>query len=168
MAPTPDVAPAGSFELELGALGLLRDGRNRSLISPAVVNYFGVGNDSELVVEGRLAHRFGAADGARTSLDYTAVSVKRVLRKGSLQEGGSGVSVAMECSVLLPSCTKARRGGPARSCSDWSSSTASWCASMPVRAGAAVEVERFPNCAPVSHGPCRTESGRPVSSPYRK
>jgi hypothetical protein len=97
-----DVAPAGSFELELGALGLLREGRNRSLNAPAVVSNFGVGHDTELVIEGRLAHRLGCADSARTSLDDTAVSVKRVIRKGSLQEGGSGVSVAMECSVLLP------------------------------------------------------------------
>jgi hypothetical protein len=58
---------------------------------------------SELVVEGRLRTALsGAVDGAGTTLEDAAVSVKNVYRDGVLQDA-QGPSIASECGVLLPS-----------------------------------------------------------------
>jgi hypothetical protein len=72
------------------------------------VGNIALGKDSEFVVEGRLAHRLDNGDGKRTSMEDAAVSIKHVLRKGSLQDGGSGVSVAL--GVLAAIARRARRG----------------------------------------------------------
>lgn len=97
------VAEPGIFELEFSPLGYIRNGSDRRLIGPYSVGNFGFSGDTELVIEGRVnRHQGGTPDGYRTSLSDTSVSVKHVFRHGSLQEGGSGISLAAECGVLLP------------------------------------------------------------------
>lgn len=96
------VAEPGMFELELGPFGYVRNGTSRTLVAPSVVGNFGFEGDTELVIEGRVNRAMGDPGiGYRTSLADTAFSVKHLLRKGSLQEGGSGISLAAECGVLL-------------------------------------------------------------------
>ena len=96
------VADEHEFELELGPLGYLREGPAKSLIVPAVVANYGLGDDRELVLEGKVVRRIGDIGGeARTSLVDDALSIKQVLRRGVLQDL-SGVSIATECGVLLP------------------------------------------------------------------
>jgi len=97
------VAEAGVFELELGPLGYVRHGSSRSVVAPAVVGNWGLPGDIEVVIEGRLNRELGeASDVDRTSFGDTAFSVKHVFRHGSLQDGGTGVSLAAECGILLP------------------------------------------------------------------
>jgi hypothetical protein len=48
------VAEPGVFELELGPLGYVRYGSQRSLVAPAVVGNWGLPGDFEVVIEGRL------------------------------------------------------------------------------------------------------------------
>ena len=96
------VAEPGMFELELGPVGYVRDGSSRTLVMPSAVANFGFAGDTELVIEGRLNRALGDLDGGyRTSLADTALSVKHLFRKGSLQDGGSGISIAGECGLLL-------------------------------------------------------------------
>jgi hypothetical protein len=96
------VAEPGVFELELGPLGYVRHGSGRSLVAPAIVGNFGLSGDFEFVIEGRLNRQLGDKyDGYRTQFGDTAMSVKHVLRHGSLQDG-TGPSIAAECGVLLP------------------------------------------------------------------
>lgn len=97
------VAEAGVFELELGPLGYVRHGSSRSIVAPAVVGNWGLPGDFEVVIEGRLNRALGeTSDMYRTSFGDTALSVKHVFRHGSLQDGGTGVSLAAECGILLP------------------------------------------------------------------
>jgi hypothetical protein len=97
------VAAPGEFELELGPLGRLREGDRKFRVSPAVVGNYGFAEDRELVLEGE---RQVAIDGEpgqpRSSIVENGVFVKQVLRHGVLQEQ-SGLSVATEYGVLLPS-----------------------------------------------------------------
>lgn len=96
------VTEEGMFELELGG-GYLRQTGGRVRTLPAAVANFGLGYDTEFVVEGRLQSEIDhTGTPYRTGLNDTQLSVKHVLRKGSLQDGGNGVSVALECAALLP------------------------------------------------------------------
>lgn len=97
------VADEREFELELSPLGYLREGSAKSLIVPAVVANYGLPGEREIVLEGKVAKPRSDADAAdaRTSLTDTALSLKQVHRRGSLQDA-TGVSVASECGVLLP------------------------------------------------------------------
>lgn len=96
------VAGPGEFELEFGPVGYLREGRAKSLVAPAAIANFGISNDREIVLEGKVLTAQGdAAEGPRTSLVDTALSLKQVHRRGVLQDG-TGASVASECGVLLP------------------------------------------------------------------
>jgi hypothetical protein len=104
------VVRSGTVEFEFGYLGLLRAGREKSLLSPALVVNVGLPSGGELSVQGRLRTRLGgAAAGPGTALEDTAVSVKHVFRKGVLQ-GAQGPSIASECGVLLPSAAGERTG----------------------------------------------------------
>ena len=96
-----DVASPGELVIEAGA-GRLRDGPARSVSVPEVVATFGLAGDYEVALQGRLARQL-ADTGARhrTSLGDTALMVKHLFRKGSLQDG-AGPSIAGECGVLLP------------------------------------------------------------------
>jgi hypothetical protein len=96
------VAGPGEFELEFGPVGHLREGRERSFIAPAFIANFGISDDREIVLEGKLKTFQGNLfEGSRTSLVDTALSLKQVHRRGSLQDG-IGPSIASECGMLLP------------------------------------------------------------------
>lgn len=95
------VTEAGVFELELG-VSHLREGAQRSLAVPAISANFGLERDTEIALEGRVNRLLGDTGGRyRTSLEDTALSIKHVFRRGSLQDG-TGPSIAGECGVLLP------------------------------------------------------------------
>ncbi|MES2259509.1 MAG: hypothetical protein V4724_13350 [Pseudomonadota bacterium] len=97
------VAEHGLFELEFSPLGYVHLKSSRSLVGPALVANYGFAEDYEVVAEGKLVHQLGQdIDGRRNSLNDSALSIKHVLRHGSLQEDGGGVSIASECGVLLP------------------------------------------------------------------
>lgn len=97
------VADEGEFELELGPVGRLREGAERSWIAPAVVLNWGLGGDREVVLEGKVKTLVGdlAPDASRTTLVDTVLSLKQLHRRGSLQDD-AGLSVASECGLLLP------------------------------------------------------------------
>jgi hypothetical protein len=94
------VADEQEFELELGAT-YLHDDDEESLAFPAIVANYGIGGDREIVLEGELVRELGDQDESRTSLVDTSLSLKQIHRTGSLQDA-TGVSVASECGVLLP------------------------------------------------------------------
>jgi hypothetical protein len=96
-----DVAEAGKYELELSPFGYERNGGGRTLMGPAIVNNFGLPGQFELVIEGRMEHDLGNTEGYRNRFGDTGISIKHVLRNGVLQ-GATGVSIAVECGVLLP------------------------------------------------------------------
>jgi hypothetical protein len=94
------VTDPGTIEIELGALGYLREGADRSLIAPSVRLNYGFAEGWEAVIEGQAAH--GLSSGARGSrIMANAASLKRVLREGGLQDK-PGPSIATELSLLLP------------------------------------------------------------------
>ena len=96
------VAERGQLEIELGPIGLLREGPERFLVVPALIANVGIADHLELVLEGRHQFLLGEAAGAaRARLVDTALSLKAVVRQGELQEN-SGPSVATEVGVLLP------------------------------------------------------------------
>lgn len=96
------VAEKGMFELELGG-GYLRQTGGRTRTLPFAVLNFGLGADTEFVAEGRLQTEIDRTETPyRTGLNETQLSLKHVFRNGSLQDGGAGVSFALECSVLTP------------------------------------------------------------------
>ncbi|MCP3024041.1 hypothetical protein [Cupriavidus basilensis] len=97
------VADVGEFELELGTLGYLREGRERSWLAPAITANWGLGNGRELVIEGKGKTLDGelAPGAARVSLVDAALSLKQVHRRGILQDE-AGASIASECGIFLP------------------------------------------------------------------
>lgn len=99
-----DVAAPGAFELELGPLGHLRDGAQKSWVAPAMVANFGLRDEQELVLQGNGEFARGRApDGGQpaSSLAEAGVFLKQVWRRGALQEA-EGVSIATETGLLLP------------------------------------------------------------------
>jgi len=96
------VAERGQLEIELGPVGLLREGSDRFLVLPALIANVGFAERLELVLEGRHHLLLGAAAGVpRARLVDTALSLKGVVRQGELQDS-SGPSVAIEVGALLP------------------------------------------------------------------
>jgi len=97
------VADLGKVEIELGPLGFLEEGSDRFVVAPSVIFNWGVAQGWEVVLEGRHFVRLGSAttDTPRLRVDDNALSVKKVLREGVLQDK-TGPSVAAELSVLLP------------------------------------------------------------------
>ncbi|HWE22905.1 MAG TPA: hypothetical protein VG496_03095 [Myxococcales bacterium] len=96
------VAEKGQVEVELGPVGVLREGSEHWLVAPALIANWGFAERFELVLEGKQFVRIGAADSEpRVRIDENALSLKGVLREGRLQEK-SGVSIATEISALLP------------------------------------------------------------------
>ena len=94
-----DVAARGEFELELGPVGFLRSGQDRSLVLSNVVANLGVYDRVELVLQGAELVNFDR--GPRGSLQDAAALVKILLREGVLQ-GGTGPSIATELGAILP------------------------------------------------------------------
>lgn len=95
------VAEPGTFELEAG-VAQVRDPHQREMSVPELVGNWGIGHDTEIVLEGKVTdQRVSASLEHDTSLTDTALSVKHVWRPGTLQDA-SGISLATECGVLLP------------------------------------------------------------------
>jgi hypothetical protein len=95
------VAEPGAVEIEAG-VGRLHEGMSRSYSAPELVGTLGVGGDSEIGLEGRLARQLvDTSARPRTSIGDTGLMFKHVFRHGVLQ-GAQGVSLAAECGVLLP------------------------------------------------------------------
>ena len=96
------VAAKGEFEAEVGPLGYVSHNSDRSLIAPGLILNWGFADRWELVLEGRNFIQLSAPEPRPTvRLDDTALSLKGVLRPGSLQES-TGPSIATELSALLP------------------------------------------------------------------
>lgn len=96
------VAEEGQVEIELGPLGLVREGSDRWLVVPSVILNWGFAERWELVLEGRhFVHLGSEGPQPRLRVQDSALSLKTILREGVLQEK-SGVSVAAELSALLP------------------------------------------------------------------
>jgi hypothetical protein len=96
------VAKRGEVEFECGPFGYVVEADGRFLVVPGAIVNFGLSDRWELVIEGR--HFFQLerlATDRRDTLRDTALSVKGLLREGSLQER-QGPSVAVEMGVLLP------------------------------------------------------------------
>lgn len=96
------VAEKGQIELELGPLGYLVKGPDKVLVAPSVIFNWGFAERWELVLEGRHLVQLGSEiEEPRLRVADTALSLKHVLREGSLRER-SGLSVATELGALLP------------------------------------------------------------------
>jgi hypothetical protein len=96
------VAGKGELELELGPLGFVKEGANETLVAPSAILNWGFADRLELVLEGRNVVQLGnETSEPRARIEDIALSLKSVLREGSLQEK-TGVSVATELSALLP------------------------------------------------------------------
>ena len=97
------VAARGDMELECGPIGYVVDADGRFLVIPTFILNFGIAEDWEVVLEGRNFFRVQPMSAERrNTLRETALSVKGVLRQGSLQENHRGPSVGVEIGVLLP------------------------------------------------------------------
>jgi hypothetical protein len=93
------VADPGEFEVEFQPAGRLRDDTGTSLVAPDVVLNYGMMQDWEAVVEGRLQEPLSPS--GPTTLTAAGAFLKHVLVPGVLQDK-SGPSVATEFGVLLP------------------------------------------------------------------
>ena len=96
------VADRGQVEIECGPFGYVVDADGRFLVVPSAILNVGVAEGWELVIEGRNFLRVSPIGTDRTdTVRETALSVKHVLREGSLQER-NGPSIAFESGLLLP------------------------------------------------------------------
>jgi hypothetical protein len=110
-----DAAVAGprEVEIEFGYAGFRRNGASTSIVAPTVIANVGLGHELELVGEFKLvndlSHRTEERETSR--FEDSAVSIKWIAREGALQEHGSGPSLGVEVSALLPSLRGQRRPG---------------------------------------------------------
>jgi hypothetical protein len=96
------VAAKGEMEIEFGPLGFVKEGPDKSLVAPSVIFNWGFADRLELVLEGRHFVQLGdKITMQRFRVEDTALSLKGVLREGSLQEK-TGLSIATELGALLP------------------------------------------------------------------
>jgi hypothetical protein len=91
------VADLGDVEVELSPAGFRHGDAGPTWISPAARLNYGFAQDWEVVLEGQSEH----PEHERSALVENALSLKTVLREGSLQDK-SGLSLATEGAVLLP------------------------------------------------------------------
>lgn len=95
------VAERGEMEIECGPFGYIVDAEGRFLVAPSAILNFGLADRWELVIEGRHFFRLKNDASRRYTLRDAALSVKHVLRSGSLQDR-SGPSVGLEVGMRLP------------------------------------------------------------------
>ncbi|HEX8909472.1 MAG TPA: hypothetical protein VF805_09735 [Anaeromyxobacteraceae bacterium] len=96
------VAARGELEIELGPLGYVVQGGDKALVVPSLILNWGFAERWEAVLEGRHFVELGNdLREPRLRVQDTALSLKWVLREGSLQEK-AGPSVATELGALLP------------------------------------------------------------------
>jgi hypothetical protein len=93
------VAPKGDVEIEVSPVSFRREEGSDTYIAPQLRLNYGFAKDWEIVLEGQ--GEFPEAHGAPNALLENALSLKHVLREGSLQDK-TGLSIATELSVLLP------------------------------------------------------------------
>jgi hypothetical protein len=97
-----DVAKVRELEFEIGPAGYLLAENSRYFIAPAFIANAGIFEGWELVLEAKNRIRASSMPGEpRDELGDAALSLKTMLREGSMQEG-SGLSVASEVGALLP------------------------------------------------------------------
>ncbi len=91
------------FELELGPVNYFRQGDLPFLIAPALVLNYGIGSNTELVIDADPYVQLGKLGPGvrRGSLRGDDVFLKHLFREGTVQ-GKTGVSVAAEGGVLTP------------------------------------------------------------------
>jgi len=102
------VADVGEAEVELQPAGAQWSRGQNLLIAPAVVYNYGFLKDWEAVLESQLQTPFSPSGPA--NLSASAVSLKHVIRPGSLQDQ-TGPSIAAEFGVLLPDSNDDSRFG---------------------------------------------------------
>lgn len=96
------VAARSELEIELGPLGYVVQGGDKALVAPSLILNWGFAERWEAVLEGRHFVELGNdLREPRVRVQDTALSLKWVLREGSLQEK-MGPSVATELGALLP------------------------------------------------------------------
>jgi hypothetical protein len=105
-----DVASPGDFELELGPVQYYSVAGQKNLAVPTTVLNFGLGADTELVVDFRNIVTLGDTNAAREHLLDTDVLVKHVFREGTVQ-GKNGLSIAAEGGPLTPEINGVGRFG---------------------------------------------------------
>jgi hypothetical protein len=104
------VAPTRRLEVELGPLEYIRVGSERQLASPELALSYGAGSGFEFGVEAmRLMLMSPDADGVKPKFDDFELAVKKVLRKGSIQDK-NGMSVAVEAALLMPTTDEKQFG----------------------------------------------------------
>src|SRR5262245_30997225 len=103
------VAEPGDVEVELGYVGFRQNHGRSTIIAPTVIGNLGLVRDLELVAETKATHQLDGAH--RSQAEDTAVSVKWVVREGALQDRGTGPSLALELSLLVPTATGERQPG---------------------------------------------------------
>jgi hypothetical protein len=107
------VADRGEIEIECGPVGYAVEGSDRFIVAPAAIFNFGLPSRWELVVEGKNFLQLDAVPQAgRQRVDDAAVSVKHVMKGGSLQNQ-RGASIALEMSLLLATAPGEHRLGSA-------------------------------------------------------
>ncbi len=96
------VAAKGEVEIEFGPVGWQGLGAEQSLVVPSLILNWGFADRLEAVLEGKQYVLIGQdVVGPRYRLEDTALSLKWVLREGSLQ-AQEGISIATEIGALLP------------------------------------------------------------------
>lgn len=108
-----DVAKRHNFEVEFGPAEFVNHGGDHTLHAPNLVLNYGIGAGFELVVEGTHAVSLNSGPGGPGSrLEDVGASVKKVLRRGCLQDE-SGPSIATEEALLLPASGDPHAGASA-------------------------------------------------------
>jgi hypothetical protein len=102
------VAEVGDLELELGPVQWLSEGSGHFLVVPSTVLNLGVLPRWELVSSFQNVVGLDAAP--RDQLVDADLVLKHVVVEGSLQDAGSGPSVAVEFGALLPNVNGEERG----------------------------------------------------------
>jgi hypothetical protein len=96
-----DVAEYREVEIELGPVALARSNEDIVLVAPSLIINYGIYPRLELVVEGKNEWSLRSSAERRWSPQDIAVSIKGLVRRGSLQ-GQEGPSIALEPGILLP------------------------------------------------------------------
>lgn len=105
-----DVVERRRWELEIGPVALQRSRDELVVVAPSLIVNYGLARNAELVLEGKNERAFGSGADHRWKPQDFAVSIKAVVRPGSLQ-GEGGPSIAVEPSVLLPGRDQGGVGG---------------------------------------------------------
>lgn len=105
-----EVAPHREVEIELGPVALQHSRDELVLVAPSLIVNYGVWPRIELVLEGKNERSLRASTDQRWKPQDLAVSLKGLLRRGSVQ-GEDGLSIAVEPGILLPGRDQPGTGG---------------------------------------------------------